>query len=60
MGELLEDLEFEFWNLRNGLDDEVHIVEAVHRSGWCEAAADLVGLLLGDALLGDILCEELV
>lgn len=60
LSELLEDLELELWDLWDGLDDEVDGGEVVHGCGWGQPGADLVGLLLGNALLGDILCEELV
>lgn len=60
LSELLEDLEFELWNLWNGLDHEVDVVESIHGGNWSKESANGIGLLLGDAALSNILSKELV
>lgn len=55
-----EDVELQRWDLGDGFDDEVDRREVVHVSGRGEAAADEVGIRLGDALFGDIFGKKLV
>ena len=57
---MLEDLEFELWDLWDGLDDEVNIVECIHGGNRSKASTDGIRLLLGDAALSNILSKELV
>lgn len=60
LGELGEDIELEGWDLGDGFDDEVDVVQVVHVRGWSEAAADEVRISLGDALFGHIFRKQLV
>jgi len=60
LGQLGEDIELELGDLGDGLDDEVYIVELFDRGGRLEQSPGSISLLLGDALLGDILSQELL
>lgn len=59
LGELGEDVKLELGDLGDGLDDEVDVGEGVDGGCWGEEGARSVGLLLGDAVLGDVFGEEL-
>lgn len=58
-GQVTKDGELQAGDLGHGFDDEVVFVEGVEGGTCGEEGADLVRLILGDALLGDVFCEEL-
>lgn len=60
LGQLGEDVKLEIWNLWYGLDHEINLSERIQRLHCGKVGQSLVGLLLGDALLGYILDEELL
>lgn len=60
LGELAEDVELQLGDLGDSLDDEVDGREVLELGAWREEAPNLVGLLLGDLGLGDILGQKLV
>lgn len=60
LGELAEDVELELGDLGDGLDDEVDRREIFQLCASCQEGAGLVGLLLCDSRLGDILGEEFI
>ena len=55
LGELGEDIKLKLGDLRHGLDHEVDAMQVVEARGGLEKGAGRVGLVLGDAVLGDVL-----
>lgn len=54
LSQLRENVELETGNLGHGFDDEVYFRKLVQRRCWRQVRTSFVGLLFGDALLGNI------
>ena len=56
-GKLGEDVKLQLGDFRDGLDDKINRREILHLRAGREEGTGLIGLLLTDSLLGNILCQ---